>query len=202
MAESQFFDIVVHPLWDADTTALGTAVTFLDTTVQTGLQHDLKQVREDLETTNEELQASIEELETMNEEMQVRTTELDGARTFLEGILSSVAAAVVVLSNRGRVQAWNSSAEDMWGLRAAEVQEEPFFSLEFGLPVEQLSELVESCARERRRTGPVDVPAVNRKGRTLSCRVTCSPLAGANDGVVLLMEKVSKDDVTRPGGVA
>ena len=44
------------------------------------------------ETTNEELQSGNEELETMNEEMQLRTAELDEARTFLEGMLSSVAA--------------------------------------------------------------------------------------------------------------
>ena len=209
VSDSEFFDIVVQPLWnaDADPAAIGTSVTFIDTTVQTRLQHDLKQIREDLETayeelqstneeletTNEEMQSGNEELETMNEEMQVRTRELDGARAFLEGVLASVAAAVVVLGHQNRVQAWNSSAEDMWGLRAAEVQDEPFFSLEFGLPVTQLRDLVERCVRERRRTGPVEVPAVNRRGRSLRCRVICSPLDGVTDGVVLLMEEVVGD---------
>jgi two-component system CheB/CheR fusion protein len=36
-----------------------------------------------------------EQLETMNEEIRVHTAELDEARTFLEGVLSSVAAGVV-----------------------------------------------------------------------------------------------------------
>jgi len=43
----------------------------------------------------------------MNEEMRVRTAELDEARTFLEGVLSSVAAGVVVLDAELRVRSWN-----------------------------------------------------------------------------------------------
>jgi two-component system CheB/CheR fusion protein len=231
VSDSQFYDIVVQPLWGADTSSIGTAITFLDVTLQTRLQHDLKQVREDLETayeelqstneeletTNEELQSSIEELETtneelqstneelettneelqsgneeletMNEEMQVRATELDGARTFLEGVLSSIGSSVVVLSRSGRVRAWNRAAEEMWGLRAAEVEDESFFSLEFGLPVDRLRELFDACQRDRRPTGPLVVPAVNRVGRSLRCRAVCTPLDGESDGVVMLLEE-------------
>ena len=54
---------------------------------------ELQSTNEELETTNEELQSGNEELETMNEEMRIRTSELDEARRFLEGVLSSVAAA-------------------------------------------------------------------------------------------------------------
>jgi two-component system CheB/CheR fusion protein len=44
-----------------------------------------------------------------------------------------------------------------------------------------------------RRAGPADIPAVNRIGRTITCAVTCSPLEGNHDGVVLLMEEITPD---------
>src|SRR5215831_11132648 len=109
--ESQFLDIHIQPLWASDGLSSGVVLMFIDTSITTRLQLEVKRNREELdtaheelqstneelETTNEELQSGNEELETMNEEMRVRTAELDEARTFLEGVLSSVAAGVVVL---------------------------------------------------------------------------------------------------------
>jgi two-component system CheB/CheR fusion protein len=65
---------------------------------------ELQSTNEELETTNGELQAGNEELETMNEELRVRGTQLDEARTFLEGVLASIAAGVVVLDADLRVR--------------------------------------------------------------------------------------------------
>jgi two-component system CheB/CheR fusion protein len=232
--EIQYVDIIIKPLSGADSTSIGTAVMFIDTTLSTRLQYEVKRNREDLETayeelqstneeletTNEELQSSIEELETtneelqstneelettneelqsgneeletMNEEMRIRTGELDEARTFLEGVLSSVAAGVVVLDAEMRVRSWNRGAEDLWGLRADEVHQQGFFSLDFGLPAAELREIVQDCLDSRHRTGPLALEAVNRKGRTITCSVVCSPLDGQSDGVVLLMEESSR----------
>ena len=72
---------------------------------------ELQSTNEELETTNEELQSGNEELETMNEEMRIRTSELDEAHTFLEGVLSSLAAGVVVLDSAMLVKSWNRGAE-------------------------------------------------------------------------------------------
>ncbi|WP_282776199.1 MULTISPECIES: CheR family methyltransferase [unclassified Nocardia] len=229
--DSQFFDVIVQPLWNSDGTNIGAAVSFVDTTVPTRLSLELKVKREELETayeelqstneeletTNEELQSSIEELETtneelqstneelettneelqsgneeletMNEEMRIRSTELDEARTFLEGVLSSVAAGVVVLDADLRVRSWNRGAEELWGLRADEVNQQYFLTLDFGLPTHRLNDAIAQTLRTGRRTGPVDVPAVNRIGRSIVCAVTCSRLDGSRDGVVLLMEE-------------
>jgi len=156
---------------------------------------ELQSTNEELETTNEELQSGNEELETMNEEMRVRTAELDEARTFLEGVLSSVAAGVVVLDADLRVRSWNRGAEELWGLRAEEVSNQVFFQLDFGLPTGELRGIVNECLATSRRTGPVQVVAINRIGRTITCTVTCSPLKGKGDGegAVLLMEEVYKD---------
>ena len=151
---------------------------------------ELQSTNEELETTNEELQSGNEELETMNEEMRIRTTEVDEARGFLEGVLSSVAAGVVVLDSDMRVRSWNRGAEDLWGLRAEEVHRQAFFSLDFGLPIGQLHDALKQCAETGRKSEPVVLQAVNRIGRTITCSVTCSPLDGQGDGVVLLMEEI------------
>jgi two-component system, chemotaxis family, CheB/CheR fusion protein len=235
--ETQHLDIHIQPLWGSDGLSAGVILIFIDTTVTTRLQMEVKRNREELdtaheelqstneelETTNEELQSSIEELETtneelqstneelettneelqsgneeletMNEEMRVRTSELDEARTFLEGVLSSVAAGVVVLDADLKVRSWNKGAEELWGLRADEVRNQPFFQLDFGLPTGEVRDIVNERLTSSRRTGPVQVVAINRIGRTITCTVTCSPLKGdgEGEGAVLLMEEVYQD---------
>ena len=235
--EVQYLDIQIQPLWGSDGLRSGVLVMFIDTSVTTRLQLEVKRNREDLdtaheelqstneelETTNEELQSSIEELETtneelqstneelettneelqsgneeletMNEEMRVRTHELDEARTFLEGVLSSVAAGVVVLDSDLMVRSWNKGAEELWGLRADEVRQQPFFNLVFGLPTGEVRDLVHQCLTSGRRAGPIQVKAINRIGRTITCTVSCSPLksTGDGEGAVLLMEELYQE---------
>jgi two-component system CheB/CheR fusion protein len=207
-AEVQYLDIHIQPLWGTDGLNAGVMLMFIDTSVVTRLQIDVKRTKEDLdtaheelqstneelETTNEELQSGNEELETMNEEMRVRTAELDEARSFLEGVLSSVAAGVVVLDAGLLVRSWNKGAEELWGLRADEVRNQPFFGLDFGLPTAEVREIVQQCLAGGRRTGPVQVAAINRIGRAITCVVVCSPLKASGgdkdgDGAVLLMEE-------------
>jgi len=153
---------------------------------------ELQSTNEELETTNEELQSGNEELETMNEEMRARTAELDEARTFLEGVLFSIAAGVVVLDADMLVRSWNKGAEELWGLRADEVQNQPFFGLVFGLPTAEVHRIVQDCLASGQRTGPVQLAAISRIGRSITCTVTCSPLKGngGSEGAVLLMEEV------------
>jgi two-component system CheB/CheR fusion protein len=153
---------------------------------------ELQSTNEELETTNEELQSGNEELETMNEEMRERTTELDEARAYLEGVLASVAPAVVVLDAELMVRSWNRGAIELWGLRADEAQGHVFFSLDFGLPTESLRAMVQECRETGRRTGPNEIEAVNRIGRTITCSVSCAPLDGSRGGLVLLMEEIGR----------
>ena len=206
--DTQYLDIHIHPLLGGDGLSAGVMLIFVDATLNTRLQLEVKRNREELdtaheelqstneelETTNEELQSGNEELETMNEEMRLRTAELDEARIFLEGVLSSVAAGVVVLDAELLVRSWNSGAEELWGLRADEVRNQPFFNLDFGLPVASLRDIVQQCLTSGRRAGPVQVAAINRIGRSITCMVTCSPLKDKNDGngdgAVLLMEEI------------
>jgi two-component system, chemotaxis family, CheB/CheR fusion protein len=151
---------------------------------------ELQSTNEELETTNEELESGNEELETMNEEMRIRSAELDEARRFLAGVLSSIVAGVVVLDPELRVRSWNRGAEELWGLRGPEVANKSFFDLDFGLAVADLRTVVHECRETGRRTGPIELAAVNRIGRNIVCSVSCSPLE--DRGVVLLMEELPK----------
>ncbi|NEA64353.1 CheR family methyltransferase [Streptomyces sp. SID12488] len=155
---------------------------------------ELQSTNEELETTNEELQSGNEELETMNEEMRIRTDELDEARAFLEAVLKSIAAGVVVLGKDLKVKSWNRGAVELWGLRVDEVIGEPFFELDFGLPTKELRPVVERCLETRSRSGPIGVEALSRIGRPISCDVFFSPFGGNHGGVVLMMEE-SRGDV-------
>jgi two-component system CheB/CheR fusion protein len=229
--EAQYFDVIVRPLITVDGEDIGAAITFVDTTEATRLQHEVKRVQEDLttayaelqsanaeletvneelqssieelettneelqstneelETTNEELQAGNEELETMNEEMRIRTAELDETRVFFEGVLSSVEAGVVVLDGDLQVRSWNRGAEELWGLRNAEVYRQDFFELDFGLPTTELRDVVEVCNETGHRSDQVEIDAMDRRGRPLVASISCSPLQGPGSGVVLLIEK-------------
>jgi two-component system CheB/CheR fusion protein len=167
---------------------------------------ELQSTNEELETTNEELQSTNEELETMNEELQStndeleamneaqaeRATELDRANLFLEGILGSLGMGVVVLDAEQRIQLWNSSAADFWGLRDHEVVGSHFLSLDIGLPVEELEKPIRGALSAEGRAGEVTVEAVNRRGRKFTARVHALPLkddSGRPYGALLLMSE-------------
>ena len=160
---------------------------------------ELQSTNEELETTNEELQSGNEELETINEELRMRTGELNEAQIFLEGVMSSVAAAVVVLDTGLTVRTWNSGAEDIWGLRAGEVLGQPFFTLDFGLPTHLIRDTVTKCMTSGGPLQQVQVDAVNRRGRPITCTISCSPLNEARHGVVLLMEEHPAADPVADG---
>jgi two-component system CheB/CheR fusion protein len=166
---------------------------------------ELQSTNEELETTNEELQSTNEELETMNEELQStneelqtintelmdRTGQLNQTNVFLESILESMQAGVIVLDRDLTVESWNALAEDMWGLRPEETKQKNFLGLDIGLPVDQLRQPIRDVLSGTADTAEVTLDAVNRRGRAVVCKVTCSPLdagGGARPGVILLME--------------
>jgi two-component system CheB/CheR fusion protein len=168
---------------------------------------ELQSTVEELETTNEELQASNEELETMNEELEstnselqainadlrTRTGELDRLNLFMQSILTSLETGVAVLDENLKVDLWNRRAEDLWGLRTAEVVGQPFLRLDMGLPVVELQLLANGSLREDGAATHQIVDATTRRGKRIRCRVTATPLVadfGHVAGVVLLMEEL------------
>ena len=153
---------------------------------------ELQSTNEELETMNEELQSSNEELETVNEELRERTEEIDRTNSFLTSILSSLRSGVIVLDRVLKVSIWNRRAEDLWGLRSDEVIGQPFLGLDMGLPTENLTKPIRSVLSGTGEPEPVEIEAVNRRGRKFSCRVRFAPLTGADkerQGVILLLDE-------------
>ncbi len=62
--ETQYLDISIQPLWASDGLSAGVILSFIDTSVNTRLQLEVKRNREELDTAHEELQSTNEELET------------------------------------------------------------------------------------------------------------------------------------------
>jgi two-component system, chemotaxis family, CheB/CheR fusion protein len=154
---------------------------------------ELQSTNEELETMNEELQSTNEELQTINDELRLRTVDLNQANAFLNSILASLQAGVVVVDRQFNILTWNEEAENLWGLRAEEVRGKSILSLDIGLPVEQLREPIRNCLAGASNTQELLLDAVNRRGRTIQCRISANPLNGSDReylGAILLMEEV------------
>jgi two-component system CheB/CheR fusion protein len=142
---------------------------------------------------NEELQSTNEELETMNEELRRRTLELDSLNEFMELIMASMHSAVVVTDADLRVQIWNYMAEELWGLRAPEVEGKVLTNLDIGLRFDGLAKRLHAVAGGADNVHGVVLDAVNRRGKNIKVRVSCDRLsvAGApSRGLLILMEVV------------
>jgi two-component system CheB/CheR fusion protein len=99
------------------------------------------------------------------------------------------------------IRAWNSRAEDLWGLRSEEARGMHIATLDIGLPVEGLVGPIRDCLASRIDDYEHVYQATNRRGRPIACRVSISPLTeprGPTSGVVVLMAEV--DDEARAGG--
>ena len=154
---------------------------------------ELQSTNEELETMNEELQSTNEELETTNTELRLRSDELNTANAFLASILTGLEMAVVVVDPKLQVLAWNHRAEDLWGLRANEVQGRHLMNLDIGLPVEQLRQPVRSVLAAETERVELTLECRNRRGKAIRCPVRCTPLiarTGEMLGAILLMEEV------------
>ena len=176
---------------------------------------ELQSTVEELETTNEELQSTNEELETMNQEMQAtnqelqtindelgqRTIELNQLNAFLESIWAGLEGAVAVLDPDLRVLVWNPGAEDLWGVRQEEVQGQHFLNLDIGLPIDQVRPALRAAMSGENGTQTSVIQATNRRGRAVTCRVTCTPLLDSDKtlrGVIMVV--VDEPDQQPPTG--
>ena len=220
-SETQYLDVRIIPLQDTDQTILGVTVTFNDISRYIKLQSALQRSRQELETTNEELQSTNEELETTNEELQStnqemetmneelhsaneqlrainqelsdRTYELDRTNTFMSSILSCLQIGMVVIDTNFNILIWNHAVEDMWGLRQEEVINKSWFSLDIGLPVEQLRVPIRDIVSSKKKFQEVLINGTNRRGKKIRCYIAFSPLFGDNvEGIIMMMTDTEK----------
>jgi two-component system CheB/CheR fusion protein len=167
---------------------------------------ELQSTVEELETTNEELQSTNEELETMNEELQStndelqtindalreRSLDLDEVNEFLESVLTSIHAGIIVIDSEMRIKAWNRGAEDLWGVRREEAEGTHLLNLDIGLPVADLRPVVREALADAGYYAEQMFEAVNRRGRTTVVRLLCGALRSSNGeshGALLMMEE-------------
>ncbi|MHC5822206.1 MAG: CheR family methyltransferase [Nostoc sp.] len=219
--ETQYLDVQITPLQETDTSFLGVSIAFGDVTRYINLQEalqrsqqelettneELQSTNEELETTNEELQSTNEELETMNEELQStneelqtinhelsdRTTELNRTNIFLISILKSLQTGIVVIDSSFKILIWNYMVEDLWGLRTDEVLGQSIFSLDIGLPVEQLRSPIRESLSGKKHFQEMILDATNRRGRQIKCYLAITPLLGIEmQGAVLMMADVER----------
>ena len=145
---------------------------------------------------NEELQSTNEELETINDELRLRTDDLNAVNAYLDSILTSLRSGVVVIDRDQNVRLWNARAEDMWGLRDDEVVGRSLFGLDFGLPVEKLRKAIKTTVERDGGHEEMTLPAVNRRGRSIDCRITLTRLISDKSGpmgVIMFMEELASD---------
>ena len=199
-----FFDIQITPLIEGESKILGVNISFIDVSSYQNLRQELDRYREELEAAQEELQSTNQELETMNEELQssneelqstneelnIRTDELNRVSTFMESILTSLKMGMVVLDSRLSIQLWNNRTVELWGLRVEEVRDRFFFDLDIGLPIEQLRGMIRSCQAGETDYQELTLKAIDRRGKSVDCRIICTPLKikAQQQGLILLME--------------
>jgi len=156
---------------------------------------ELQSTNEELETMNEELQSTNEELQTMNDELRQRSDELNQVNGFLESILTSMRGAVVVVDPEIKVLVWNQGAEELWGVREDEARGKHLLGLDIGLPVDELKAPVRACLSGLKEHVSLTVKAVNRRGKSILCQVTVTPLRNRTKtvhGVILITEEILK----------
>ena len=106
---------------------------------------------------------------------------------------------MIVVDRDLKVEMWSRHAQDLWGARADEVEGRNLLTLDIGLPVEPLGERLGACLARQADFGELALDAVNRRGKAIRCKISCTPLeepAGDIRGVILFMEE--EGDVGSP----
>jgi two-component system CheB/CheR fusion protein len=89
---------------------------------------------------------------------------------------------------------WNAMSQELWGLRADEVEGKDFMELDIGLPVHELDDAISRSLGGSKGTLEARVPAINRRGQRFECLVRVMPLqtrAGHIYGSMVLVAPTS-----------
>lgn len=122
---------------------------------------ELQSTNEELETAKEELQSANEELHTVNEELQNRNVDLRHANNDLNNLFNSVAFAIVMLSNDGRLRRFTSLASRLFNLIPSDVGR-PFSDIKPNLLVHDLAGMIQEVTDT---ISPREMEVQDRDGR-------------------------------------
>jgi two-component system, chemotaxis family, CheB/CheR fusion protein len=156
---------------------------------------ELQSTNEELETMNEELSSTNEELQAINDELRDRTSELNQVNAYMESILTTLEASVIVVDRKMDVRVWNGLSYEMWGLRPDEVEGRPFLTLDIGFPVERLGGPLRAAMNGGQHTESLRAEATSRRGHRIECTAKVAPLAGADgqvEGAIVIIEELSR----------
>jgi two-component system CheB/CheR fusion protein len=77
-----------------------------------------------------------------------------------------------------------------------------FLDLDIGLPVRRLEPAIAECLARQSEYAELELPATNRRGKAINCRVVITPLRGdaENDvrGTMIMMEEIAAAAPARP----
>ena len=93
------------------------------------------------------------------------------------------------------MRVWNGHAEDLWGLRAEEVEGRHLLALDIGLPLDGVKSALLDVLAGREGRSELVLDARNRRGRDILCRVTLVPLVAGGEavtGAIVLMEELDR----------
>jgi two-component system CheB/CheR fusion protein len=153
---------------------------------------ELQSTNEELETMNEELSSTNEELQAINDELRDRTAEVNQVNAYIESVLATLEASVIVVDTSMQVRVWNGLSFEMWGLRAEEVEGRPFLGLDLGFPVDAVGPAIRVCLQGDDPGEPFLVDALSRRGVQMKCAVRVAPLRGADrkvEGAIILISE-------------
>lgn len=139
----------------------------------------------------------------MNDELRQRSEALNQLNDFLESMFTSLRSGLAVLDRELRVTVWNRQAQELWGVRREEAEQVHFFSLDIGLPLPEIAHAMRACLAGTIDRHEVILPALNRRGRAIACKISLFPLVGREGdrprGVIVLMDDQSGTSVKEDG---
>lgn len=136
-------------------------------------------------------------LQATSDDARVGEERASAVTHFLEAVLGSLPSGVLTVDPQWQVTAWNAASEDLWGLRADEVVGRRLAELDFGLPLEGVTDTVRTVLdRPEHGLHELRLDAVNRRGRAVRLRIVVSPLQSRDGagGALLVTEPLPGDD--------
>ncbi|MDP2876588.1 MAG: PAS domain S-box protein, partial [Holophaga sp.] len=140
------------------------------------LYTELKQTKDVLEQKNQELAVLAAQNERSNQE-NLKT------RRYLEGLIQSVAEAIISFSHDGRILTWNTAAEQIFGYPRSEIVGHAFQKL---IPGNRVGELEQAIAQVSKGQIIRDVLTVRvrKNGEEFPASITYAPIRGSDDRVL------------------
>ncbi len=165
----------------------------LDFAIEVRSEDEIGTLVDSFNTMTTDLRTSRADLERAGKELRRSNLELEQRRRYTEIILSNVAAGVISLDNDGLIGTMNKFAEELLGVRLADIIGRDYKEMATPEQVETLHDLIEEA---RRRKGSAQrTVRVTVGGKSLYLLLNATLLrddAGNNIGTVLVFDDLTQ----------